>query len=534
MTVRYGLKAAGAALFLAGLAGCATTGAPSSVSGPPPGTDPAVVAWWATTSALSRDDMEGRDTGSEGYRKAAAYVIDRFQRAGLQPAGDNGTWIQSIPLHEVAVVKEGTSFTVVGDDGSTRPLQFLREISVTPVAALPVRLEAPLAFRGYCSPQEIGDVRGKILVCFAGRRAGMTTAAGRMATVTAGDAVALINIDDVGFTVEPPRWPMAYARSVGFADNPPSGGPAFPVMRLSADALAAVIAGSGQDSADILARAVAAAPLPAFDIPARMRLTFAVRESDYSSENVLAVLPGTDPALADQPVLVNAHLDGYGYGEPVDGDGLYNGALDDAAYVATLIEMADHFGGKGLRRPVFFAAYTGEEKGLLGSRWLADHPTPAMGPKGLPVAVLNLDQLRPLYPLTILTTLAVNDTSLGAVTREIAGEMGVEVRADPEPERGLLRRSDHWPFMQKGVPGISFIFGYDPGTEAEARYRLWYQTRYHMPQDDLTTAIDWKAAGDFNRFYETLTRRVADADQAPQWIPGSPIAPAASLSAGKP
>jgi len=539
MMRRQRIKAAVAMLLLSGLAACATSGVPSLAPSPAAGADPATVAWWKTTTALSGDDMQGRDTGSEGYRKAAAYVIDRFRRAGLQPAGDNGTWIQSIPLHEVAVAKEGTGFTVIGDDGSTRPLRFLREISVAPSADLPATLEAPLVFRGYCSRDEIGDVRGKIVVCFAGRRAGMVTGAERTGAVTAGGAVGLINIDDIGFTVEPPRWPVAYARTVGFAGAPtpnatPANAPSYPVMRLGADALTAVIGGSGQDASDILAKAVAAAPLPAFDIPARMRLTFAVKESDYSSENVLAVLPGTDPALADQPVLVNAHLDGYGYGEPVDGDGLYNGALDDAAYVATLIEMADHFAGKGLRRPVVFAAYTGEEKGLLGSRWLADHPTPAMGAKGLPVAVLNLDQLRPLYPLTILTTLAVNDTSLGAVTREIAGEMGVEVRPDPEPERGLLRRSDHWPFMQKGVPGISFIFGYDPGTQAEARYRLWYQTRYHMPQDDLTTPIDWKAAGDFNRFYETLTRRVADADAAPHWIHGSPIAPATATSAGKP
>jgi hypothetical protein len=534
MSGKRAIGVMGLGLLLSGLAACTTVETAPPHAAVSAGADPATVAWWKTTTALSGDDMQGRDTGSEGYRKAAAYVIDRFRRAGLQPAGDNGTFVQSIPLHEVAVVKDGTSFTVVGDDGSTRPLRFLREISVAPSADLPASLEAPLAFRGYCSQGEIGDVRGKIVVCFAGRRTGMVSGVERTGAVTSGGAVGLINIDDVGFTVEPPRWPVAYARTVGFAGATGPRGTTYPSLRLSADALAAVIAGSGQDAADILARAVAAAPLPAFDIPARMRLTFAVKESDYASENVLAVLPGTDPALADQPVLVNAHLDGYGYGEPVDGDGLYNGALDDAAYVATLIEMADHFGGQGLRRPVVFAAYTGEEKGLLGSRWLADHPTPAMGAKGLPVAVLNLDQLRPLYPLTILTTLAVNDTSLGTITREIAGEMGIEVRPDPEPERGLLRRSDHWPFMQKGVPGISFIFGYDPGTEAEARYRLWYQTRYHMPQDDLTTPIDWKAAGDFNRFYETLTRRVANADEAPHWIPGSPLAPATATSAGKP
>jgi hypothetical protein len=523
MTGQRAIRAMGMAFaLLPGLAACA---------GVAETRDPATVAWWKTTSALSGDDMEGRDTGSAGYDRATAYVVDRFRRAGLQPAGDDGAYIQSIPLHEVAVVKDGTAFTVVGADGMSRPLRFLHDITVSPSASLPAALEAPLAFRGYCSAAEMGTVRDAVVVCFGGRRAGMTTAGERMAAATAGGAAALITIDDIGFTVEPPHWPAAYARSVGFA-GAPAGAAGIPVLRLNPDALAAVIAGSGRDAADLLAGGVAASPLPAFDVPARLRMTFALKESEYTSQNVLAVLPGTDPALADQPVLVNAHLDGYGFGEAVDGDSLYNGALDDAAYVATLIEMADHLEGKGFRRPVVFAAYTGEEKGLLGSRWLADHPTPAMGPRGLPVAVLNLDQLRPLYPLTILTTLAVDDTSLGAVAREIAGEMGVQVRPDPEPERGLLRRSDHWPFLQKGVPGISFIFGYDPGTEAEARYRLWYRTRYHLPQDDLTTPIDWKAAGDFNRFYETLVQRVADADEAPHWIPGSALAPATAIQAG--
>jgi hypothetical protein len=113
-----------------------------------------------------------------------------------------------------------------------------------------------------------------------------------------------------------------------------------------------------------------------FDFSARLQARFATRERSYTADNVLAVLPGTDPALADEPVLLIAHLDGYGYGTPVNGDNLYNGALDDAAYVATLITFADARGGRGFRRPVIFAAVTAEEKGLWGSRWLAAHPTP--------------------------------------------------------------------------------------------------------------------------------------------------------------
>lgn len=507
------LSLAGLLLAACGLTACAGVSVHS---------DAETAAWWRTTADLSSDAMEGRDTGSAGHARAVAYIAERFRAAGLQPAGDNGTWLQTIPLHEVAVASEGTALSVIRRGGGAWPLRFLHDITVTPTDDLPAALDGELVFRGYCSAAEMQAVRGRIVVCFGARRTGMPGGGDRLAAATAAGAIGLINVDDPGFDIEPPRWPVAYARSVGFANAAP--GPArIPVLRLAASVFKDVIDGAGQDADAILAAGSRSAPLPAFDIPARLQARFSIRKRDYSSDNVLGVLPGTDPALADQPVLVDAHLDGYGYGEPVNGDSLYNGALDDAAYVATLIQLAARQAGRGFRRPVIFATFTGEEKGLLGSRWLADHPTPRAP---LPVAVINLDQLRPLYPLTILTTMALDDSTLGQTVRDIAGPMGIEVRPDREPERGLLRRSDHWPFMQKGVPAVSFIFGYDPGTEAERRYREWYTTRYHLPQDDMTTPIDHEAAGAFNRFFFTLTERVANADAPPQWLPGSPYRPA--------
>jgi Zn-dependent M28 family amino/carboxypeptidase len=143
------------------------------------------------------------------------------------------------------------------------------------------------------------------------------------------------------------------------------------------------------------------------------------------------------------------------------------------------------------------------------------------------VAVLNLDQLRPLYPLTILTTLALNDSTLGQTVRDIAGPMGIEVRPDREPERGLIRRSDHWPFMQRGVPAVSFLFGFDYGTPAHDAYLDWYRHRYHAPQDDVTTPIDFQAQADFHTFWFALVEAVADAEQPPQWLPDAPNRPGA-------
>jgi Zn-dependent M28 family amino/carboxypeptidase len=288
---------------------------------------------------------------------------------------------------------------------------------------------------------------------------------------------------------------------------------------MAADVFKVVAEGSGQDIGAVLKAGGARQPLKSFDLPGRLVAHFKVTTRDFTAKNVLGVLPGRDPALKDQTLVLSAHLDGYGYGEPVAGDNLYNGTLDDAAYVGTLIRFADRHKGRPLRRTVLFAAFTGEEKGLLGARWFVGHPTVA---KASIVADINLDQLRPLFPLNLLTELAVDDTTLGQSARAVARGMGIAIQPDPEPERSLLTRADHWPFMQAGIPGTGFIFGYKPGTEAERRYRQWYEVRYHRPQDDLTQPMDFDAAGKFNRFFYALAESVADADAKPAWLKPPP------------
>lgn len=485
------------------------------------GQESETTAWWQTTQALSGDDMEGRDTGSPGYDRAAAYVAERFEHAGLAPGGDNGTYFQRVTMKEIEVLSEGTSFTVTPAKGETRTLRFLHEISVLPTWGMPERITGKLLYRGYCAPEDMKRVRGAVVVCFGARRPGQTTRDGRTAAAMASGARAVINVDDMGFTVEPPRWPLAYARTVRLAETPEAPR-SIPVLRITPDAFAELAVASGQDVAAVLAQGGRGEKMAPFDLRARFETRFVTREREIASDNVLAVLPGSDPALAKEPVLLIAHLDGYGYGTPVKGDNLYNGAFDDAAYVATLITFADARRGRGFRRPLIFAAVTGEEKGLLGSYHLAAHPT-AAAPK--PIAVLNLDQLRPLYPLTILTTLALDDSTLGQSVRDVAEPMGIRVRADLEPERGLLRRSDHWPFMERDVPAVSFLFGFDPGGEAQKRYIDWYQNRYHAPQDDMSTPIDLEAQATFHRFYFALAEAAANAERAPQWLPGSPNRP---------
>ena len=502
----------------------------SSVPAPPPGTDADTVAWWGITGDLSSDAMEGRDTGSAGYDRAADYVEARFRAAGLKPAGEKGGYRQTLLLKEVRVEKEGTSFERVPFSdlpvriGAWYPLKldFLHDITVRPTASLPEKLDARLVFRGYCSAAEMGDVKGSVAVCFGTRRAGMTTGAQRLEAAAKAGAVGIINVDDPGFTIEPSRWPEAYARSITFREAAPPAYPEMAVMRLSADALDKLIAGSGQDARAILKAGAAMQPLPSFDIPAKLNATFAISQRELQSDNVLALLPGTDPILKDEIVLVSAHLDGYGYGEAVDGDSLYNGAFDDAAYVATLIRLAERQAGTGFKRSVLFAAYTGEEKGLLGSNWLASHLTV---PKERIAAVINLDQLRPLFPLKALTMHGIDDVTLAANARRVAGSMGIELRRDMEPERNLNQRTDHFPFLRMGIPAVNFVFAFDPGSDAEVRYREWYQSRYHRPQDDMGQPMEWGAARDMNLFFYRLTEDVANDPVRPGFVAGSAWAP---------
>jgi Zn-dependent M28 family amino/carboxypeptidase len=488
--------------------------------------DTDTLAWWHTTEALSNDSMEGRDTGSAAYQRAADYVANRFKSAGLSPAGENGGYFQSVPMHEIAVVPEGTSFTLAGANGAETALKFLQQITIAPAENLSAKFEAALTFRGYCGKDAMADIAGKIVVCFGTQRAGLPSASVRAANAREGGALGLISVDDPYFSIEPPRWPYAYARSVTLRMPQIEKAPAAALasMRLSADAFATLLAGSGQDAAAILKSGGLKQPLSNFEIPGRLRVEAHVTQRDISSPNIIATLPGSDAKLKGEFVVIAAHLDGYGFGTPVNGDNLYNGTLDDAAYVALLIQTAEDIKSHRLhvpKRSILFIAFTGEEKGLLGSRWFVEHPTV---PAQQLAADVNLDQLRPLFPLKILTAEALTDTTLGATARAVAAPMHIEIRADAEPERNLLARADQYPFLGIHVPAISFIFGYDPNTDAEKRYREWYQSRYHRPQDDITQPMDFSAAAKFNTFFYRLTLTIANDASRPAILPTSSFA----------
>jgi hypothetical protein len=471
-------------------------------------TDTDTQAWWSLVSTLSADDMEGRDTGSHGYERAARLVAERLAAAGLEPLGDDGTWFQRVDFEEVSVAS-ATLRTPSGD------LAFLDDFTVASNPALPAALSATIAFRGYCAADALGNVTGKLVVCYGTLREGLPSSDERNAAVRAAGGVGTATVLDPGYSIEPPRWPFAYARSVNRKGGLPDPDP-FVRLAINADALGGLL---GRDTAQLVLDGSAGRPLPVFDSE-MAEMGFALRTAQFSSPNVVGLLPGTDPALADQAIVLGAHLDGYGFGQPVDGDPIYNGTLDNAAYVALIVHLMEMRASEGYARPIIVALWTGEEKGAHGSEWFVEHPTI---PLKQIAANINLDQLRPIFPLELMTVHARTDTTLGADATAIATARGIRVQDDPEPERNLLRRSDHWSFLQAGIPAINFVFGYEPGSRSEEIYRQWYRTGYHRPQDDVVQLMDWKAAADFNGFFYALVDRVANQSQAPAWQAGSKL-----------
>ncbi len=507
-------------LFLtAGLAALLAAGVASAEPRTTGIKDPDTREWWKIAETLSSDAMEGRDIGSPGHDRANQWVAARLKAAGLKPGGDNGTFFQTFPVHEVKV---DSADVAVVRDGATTPLKFLHQFTVRATEDLTPALDAPLVFGGYCRPEDVASAKGKVVICFDTRRPGMTTPAQRVAAVQAAGAVGILQVADPYITLEPARWPVAYVRAVSLADAPRPKSDGFVSMALAADALAVLIDGTGQDAKALLKAGGTQAPLPVFDVPGRLTARFKVSSRDYTATNVLALMPGSDPKLAAEHLVLSAHLDGYGHGEPVAGDGLYNGTLDDAAYVGLLIRFAENHKGKPLKRSVLLASFTGEEKGLLGAKWFTHHPTVA---KASIVANINLDQLRPLFPLKLMTVMGLAESDLGSTARDVAAAQGIRVQADPEPERRLLMRADSWEFIQVGVPAVGFVFGYEPGSDAERRYREWYEVRYHRPQDDINQPMDFEAARAFNQFFYTLSETVANAPDRPRWNPASAYAP---------
>jgi Zn-dependent M28 family amino/carboxypeptidase len=227
-------------------------------------------------------------------------------------------------------------------------------------------------------------------------------------------------------------------------------------------------------------------------------------------------LPGTDPKLKDEYVVLTAHLDHVGKGEPINNDPIYNGAMDNASGIATLLEAAQTFSQKKqrFRRSVIFLAVTAEEHGLRGSRYYAAHPTV---PDRAIVANINIDMFLPLFPFRSFIVQGLEESNLAEDLQKVAGNLGIEALSDPEPERRAFVRSDQYSFIKRGVPAISLKVGFIKNSPEHEIVKRWRKDRYHAPSDDLNQPIDFEAAARFNQAYLQVVEAVANRRERPQW-----------------
>jgi Zn-dependent M28 family amino/carboxypeptidase len=282
-----------------------------------------------------------------------------------------------------------------------------------------------------------------------------------------------------------------------------------------------LFAGSPHSAKDVYAAAAASKPL-SFELPVKARIRNVTRSEDIRSPNIAAKLEGSDPTLEAEHVVYTAHIDHVGIGEPVKGDRIYNGALDNASGTSLLIELARAFSGMNPRpkRSILFVAVTGEESGLLGSDYFARFPTV---PEDSIVANINMDQVLMLWPMRDVVAFGADHSSLGAVVEEAARRMGLSVGPDPMPEATIFIRSDQYSFVKQGIPAIMAAPGQksdDPAIVPGEILGKWLGSRYHQPQDDMDQPLDWDAAVTFARFNFLCGYLVAQAPERPTWNKG--------------
>jgi len=489
--------------------------------------------WWSHIEYLASDDLKGRDTGSEGHLKAARYVAGEFERSGLKPAGTSG-YFQPVKFEVKQIVDEKSSLELVRD-GKAQRLMLGEDANLSMRGDIQDSTDAPAVFAGYGFgvPEKDYDdlagldVKGKIVVFLAGGpksipgplKSHYQSAAERWKYLKAAGAVGTANIPNPK-SMDIPWSRMALARFM------PSMSLADPSLDESSGLRLAVVInperadkffeGTGHTIAEILKAADNDEALPKFPLAVTIRAHVQLKKSQVESQNVAGMLTGSDPKLKDEYVFLTAHLDHVGVGPAINGDTIYNGAMDDASGIASILEIARliHESKVKLHRSLVFLAVTGEEKGLQGSRYFAGHPT--VNEKKI-VADINLDMFLPLHALHYIEVQGLAESTLGDDIRAIAKESGVEIQADKEPQRNLFIRSDQYSFIKKGVPSLAFKFGYLPGSPEETLHKEWLKNRYHAPSDDLNQPVDKTAAAEFNAIILKLAERVANAGERPQW-----------------
>ncbi len=493
---------------------------------------------------LSSDLLEGRGPGTRGDDLAMRYIAAQFEAEGLQPAGDNGTYYQRVPLIGVTMEPDQTSLSFTKDGGpAIGPLKYLDEFVATDQAQVPSSaVDSELVFVGHgvVAPEYHWDdykgldVRGKTLVMLVDQppatqpKPNVRTYYGRwtykyeIGTAKGADGVILIH------TYKAAGYPWSVVRnSWGAETSYPKLAPGAPALKVAAwitePVAAKLFQAAGYDLAALTKEADSRDFKP---VPLGMKLsgTITSKIREFDTANVVAKLEGRDPKLRDQAVFYTAHHDHLGIGKPdATGDRIYHGAIDNASGCAILMELARVWAHTTPRprRSIYFAAVAAEEQGLLGSAYLAQHPPV---PDGRIALDLNYDAIQELGRVHDVVMIGAERTTFYPVVEKVTGAMGLRITPDQHPEQGFYYRSDHFSFGKAGVPAFSI----EPGNDVVGKGSAWGQAQwddynkhhYHQPSDTFNPNWDWSEGVQMAQLGYWLGWEAANENALPNWKPG--------------
>ena len=498
---------------------------------------------------LASDLMEGRESGTRGYDLAANYIATQYRRMGLVPAGDNDSYFQDVPLISARRV-EGSSRMILhrksGDEADDEEFVYAKDFLMSgSISFVESSTTVPLIFVGFGVDAPDSDyndfdgldLTGKIAVVIGGapatlnhnERAYYSSSLVKLKSLVDAGAVGIISL------LTPERlqrvpWESSvrsnkFRTRMRFLDKQGKPQRVYPQLKnaayISPRGVEKLFAGAEKSVEQIFA-AAREGKAQGFDLPVSVTLKQRSTHEETRAANVIGRLPGSDPSLKNENVLFTAHLDHIGVGTEIDGDTIYNGAYDNAAGTAVMLEVARTFSNMETkpRRSILFAAVSAEEVGLLGSDYYANYPTV---PIGSIVANVNLDMPLMLYPIADVIAFGEEHSSISGIMRDAISRVGLTLSPDPMPEEVIFVRSDQYSFVRKGIPSIYLIPGWkstDPGINGGEEFGKFFANHYHKPTDDLDRPFDIDSTRIFTQANWLVGYALANNEQRPQWNAG--------------
>lgn len=498
---------------------------------------------------LADDALEGRDTGSKGHLIASKYIATNFQQLGLTPAGDNGGFFQQVPLKQSKLVNNSASLSF-NINGKNVAVPYPKHFFTGPSShngKVEVK-DAELVFVGYgMVSEDFGindyaglDVKGKVVVMLPGRPSKLPSEeAAHLGSLKQRLAAEHGAIGTITLHTPQEEKTRPYANSLMYLNSPRvrwvnnngvSEGD-YPQLKAGAylhmEAAKPLFEGAKESLDSIFAKLEKKEVPTGFALNAKMSFARESTHTDIQSQNVAAVLEGSDPTLKNEYVVVTAHSDHIGIGNDLRSkDKINNGLMDNAAGVAILLETARLYSAAPVKpkRSILFVAVTGEEKGLLGADYFAHHPVKPM--QSL-VANVNLDMPVLLYPFADMIAFGANHSTLGAVVGRATAKHGIKLSADPMPEQAIFTRSDHYTLVKKGVPSVFLMTGFTSKDPAQKGGEIWgkfFAKHYHKPTDDVAGLekdfgpIRYDSGALFADINYAISEEIANTEQRPLWL----------------